>query len=313
MPICFLCEETVSSVNGLLMHFDIKHNGTSLTIYKCGESSCYRKWSSRNSLRKHLLGPNHSFPAWSTIKQNARKDQIRCNNNITIVNECIYQDDTNNSNIESTTNNYFSAITLTEFESIVKDRCDAFVAKLYNRPSIPRNHIQFIIDDITELLTSGHISILKQAVILYFNILSFDPDILQEIVSMFHSVEYSFHHLQNEYQRVAHFKSSGKYIVPIQYCIGKRRVRKDTGTFIAEKVKDVYGYFIPLRHILKNFFQLPDAFTATMDYINSLNKLDTVNNFIQSMLWRKKKKVLLMTQLFYQFSFITMIGKLIIH
>lgn len=272
------------------MHFDFKHTSL-LTVYKCGENSCYRKWSSRNSLRKHLLGPNHNFSAWS-VKQNTRQRHIEYNN-IEIVNECIDQDNTNKSDIlsvESSTNNYLSAITPTEFESIIKDRSDVFVAKLYNRHSIPRNHLQNIIDDITNLFASGHISILKETVISHLHILGSDTDTLQKIISMFNSVENSFYHLRNEYQRVAHFKSCGKHIAPIEYCIGKRRVRENTETFIAEKVKDVYGYFIPLRHILTHFFQLPDAFTATINYINSLNESDNVSNFIQCKLWRKKKE-----------------------
>jgi len=188
MPICFLCKETISSVNGLFMHFDIKHTGSSLMIYECGENNCYRKWSSRNSFRKHLLGANHSFPAWSTINHNTCKHYIRCNN-IKIVNECMSQNDTNNSNIlseESTTNNYLSAITLSEFESIIKNH--AFIAKLYNRPSIPRNHIQFIVEDITGLLANGHISILKETVISYLNIFGADIDILQKITSIFYII-----------------------------------------------------------------------------------------------------------------------------
>ncbi|EFN60891.1 hypothetical protein EAG_02219, partial [Camponotus floridanus] len=38
------------------------------------------------------------------------------------------------------------------------------------------------------------------------------------------------------------------------------------------------------------FFQLPDAFTSTMHYINSLKNLDSVKNFIQSELWCRKRK-----------------------
>lgn len=112
---------------------------------------------------------------------------------------------------------------------------------------------------------------------------------MKDITSMFDCLENPFNHLKNEYQRVKYFKSSGNYIAPIQYCIGKRRVRKDTGAFIAEKVTDVYSYFIPLRQVLQKFFELPDAFTATMDYINSLKESDSIKNFIQSKLWYQKK------------------------
>jgi len=67
MPVCFLCKEITTSVNGLLVHFNIKHMD-SLTIFKCGEDGCNRKWFSWNSLRSHLLGSNHNFPAWPALE-----------------------------------------------------------------------------------------------------------------------------------------------------------------------------------------------------------------------------------------------------
>jgi len=73
MPVCFLCKETATSVNGLLVHFNIKHMD-SLTIFKCDEDGCNRKWSSWNSLRNHLLGSNHNFPA---LEQHVRKTLIK--------------------------------------------------------------------------------------------------------------------------------------------------------------------------------------------------------------------------------------------
>lgn len=284
MPTCFLCKKTVTSVNGLFMHFDFKHHASSFTVFKCGENECYRKWSSRNSLRKHLLGPNHNFPAWSTVNL-----ENTCERRDTqLFNECINQNNTNNSDISLEEITDLPTITLTEFESIVEDRSNAFVAKLYNKPSIPRNHIQSIIDD-TTFMMSSYVSIVKEKVFSHLNTLASDNETIKDIKSMFDCLQNPFNHLKNEYQRITYFKSSGNYIAPIKYYMGKRRVRKNTGTFIAEKVKDICGYFIPLKQVLKQFFELPDAFNATINYINSLKESDSVKNFIQSKLWCQKK------------------------
>jgi len=107
---------------------------------------------------------------------------------------------------------------------------------------------------------------------------------------MFDVIENPFHHLRNEYQRVEYLKACGNYISPVEYCIGKRRACKNTGRFTVEHMKDVNGYFIPLRHTLQKFFELPDVFTSTIDYINSLKGSETITNFIQSELWREKRK-----------------------
>lgn len=283
MPTCFICKETVTTVNGLFLHFDIKHHSHLFTIFKCGENGCYRKWSLRNSLRKHLLGSNHNFPAWSI--KSIRK---QCNNPESL-NDNI--NDVVNSEILSTAVTEISdlpKITLTEFKSVIENCSNAFVAKLYTKSSIPRNHIQFIIDDITEF-RSSHVSILKETVISQLNTLSCDNETLNYITSMFECLEDPFNHIKNEYERITYFKSCGNYIAPIKYCIGNRKVYKDNGSFLVEKVQDVYSYFIPLRQVLQQFFQLSDVFTVTMHYIDSLKDLDCVKNFIQSELWYQKR------------------------
>lgn len=61
-------------------------------------------------------------------------------------------------------------------------------------------------------------------------------------------------------------------------------------TFTAEKVENIHGYFISLREVLKKFLELPDAFTVTISYVNSLTKSDSVMNFIQSKLWHNKRE-----------------------
>lgn len=162
MPICFLCKETEISVNGLLIHFNIKHNASLFTIFKCGENGCYRKWSSWNSLRKHLLGPNHNFPAWSFLKKHP--EHIEFNNNIQNCKEFVNNNRTTNSDMSLQEVTVNRQLTLTEFKCLITDHSNAFVAKLYNKPSIPRNYIQSIIEDSTILINS-HVSILKEKVV----------------------------------------------------------------------------------------------------------------------------------------------------
>lgn len=238
MPTCFLCKETVYSVNSLLTHFNVKHYINSFTIFKCGEHGCIREWSSWNSLRKHLLGPNHNFPLWPTTTKHAH-----IQSNTEFIDKLIpYVDNHHkNTNICETFSkeniNKDSLITLNEFKSLVRNQCDAFIAKLYNRSSIPRNHIQSIIDDSTLFLTNGYIPILKEKVLSQLNVLNSDNQTIQDIRSMFEVIENSFHHLRNEYQRMEYLKSCGNYIVPVEYCISKKRVPKKTGKFIVEHVK----------------------------------------------------------------------------
>jgi len=281
MPTCFMCKKTVHSVNSLLTHFKVEHYVHSLTIFKCGENGCIREWSSWNSLRRHLLGSNHNFPLWPVTTKRIDMQSVQSIDTVIHnTNTCETQEVTDNNILK----------TPTEFKSLVRNCCNAFVAKLYDKSSIPRNHIQSIIEDSRSFLTSGHISVLKENILFELNALNSDNQTIQNITSMFETIENSFNHLRNEYQRMEYLKSCGNYIVPVQYFIGKKRVHKSTGTFIVRRVKDVCGSFIPLRQTLKKFFELPDAFTATIDYINSLKDSDIITNFVQSKLWCEKIK-----------------------
>ncbi|XP_039310574.1 uncharacterized protein LOC120358896 isoform X1 [Solenopsis invicta] len=289
MPTCFLCKETVQSVNSLLTHFTVKHYVNSFTVFKCGENGCVREWSSWNSLRKHLLGSIHNFSLRPTIMNNTYEQPTA---NTKITEKFVIHENMNIDEIFSLENAISENLLVTpaQFKSLVKNCFDAFVAKLYDSSSIPRNDIQSIIKDTTLFLTSGHISVLQEKVLSQLNALGSNNEIIQDITLMFNTVEDPFHHLSTEYKCKEYFKSCGNYIAPIEYCIGKRRVRKNTGSCIVERMKDVCSYFIPLTQTLQKFFELPNAFTAIIHYINLLRNSDTITNFIQSKLWYDKRK-----------------------
>lgn len=94
--------------------------------------------------------------------------------------------------VRFTPNNSLSTVNPTEFQSLVRKCTDAFVAKLYNTPSISRRHIQSIIEESSAFLMNGHISILKEKVLLHFNTLDCDNKTVEDIISMFHCLENQF-------------------------------------------------------------------------------------------------------------------------
>jgi len=110
-------------------------------------------------LRSHLLGSNHNFPAWPAL-EHVRKSLIKPTDT-QIVSESINHDRILNDTIsrEFTSNNSLSAITPTKFQFFIRKQNDIFVAKLYYTLSIPRKHIQSIIEDSSTFLMSSHISV----------------------------------------------------------------------------------------------------------------------------------------------------------
>lgn len=56
-------------------------------------------------------------------------------------------------------------------------------------------------------------------------------------------------------------------------------------------MKDIVEQFIPMRHVFKQFFELPDLFNNTLQYLNDLQKHSTlVTNIVKGSLWKEKIK-----------------------
>ena len=51
----------------------------------------------------------------------------------------------------------------------------------------------------------------------------------------------------------------------------------------------VVGQFIPIRRVLKKFFEMPDIFDKTMEYVERLESCNGIlSNIVQNPFWAKK-------------------------
>jgi len=77
-----------------------------------------------------------------------------------------------------------------------------------------------------------------------------------------------FVNLGTQYKRIKYFTELGTYIPPLEHVIGERLNENRKNNSYSLVPINCTEQFIPLRHVLKNFFQLKDVLTDTLQYIN---------------------------------------------
>ncbi|XP_052129681.1 uncharacterized protein LOC127750959 [Frankliniella occidentalis] len=164
----------------------------------------------------------------------------------------------------------------------LRDAADLFVSKLYGKPKLPRQYVQQLINDVTSLICDGLLSSLKSNIV---SNLELNSDQLSVLDKQFKDVENPFSHLCSEYHRFKYYSASGDFIPPISYEIGELDVVKNS----CLKTQKVYGQFVPLQSILKQFLEVPDALNDILVYLRSLEtNPELKQNFVQCNLWKRK-------------------------
>ena len=100
--------------------------------------------------------------------------------------------------------------------------------------------------------------------------------------------------LDSEYKLKNYFVKNKSFIEPQSITVGEREdykkaKGKNDGPPVQKKIP-VQIEFVPLREILKKFFEIPNVFKNTMDYIASIEKNEIIiTNFVQGNFWRNLK------------------------
>ena len=98
-----------------------------------------------------------------------------------------------------------------EFEQLSKSNALLFISRLYNAPSIPRNHVQLILDMTHSLMYAGLSKFHKQ-IIDKLQTITDHSEMFQEISGMFKTLENPFKGLETEYKRFQELEECGYLI-----------------------------------------------------------------------------------------------------
>lgn len=273
MPVCYLCLKYFDLYTGLFLHFKIVHNLRTDSTYRCREGLCRRDFQTINSFRKHVKNKHGTF-------------QNECN----ISTSDNYSDTSSNFfNLSSSTNNTTNKRRddFEVFEHILNTCVLQFIAKLYDNSTIPRNVIQLIVEETSDLFNSDLICFLKKYVIDAFESCSNCKERVSTTNTLFNKIQNPFKGLSSEYLRLKALSDTNFYIPPIEYKVGQTTVEtiKDGNTILT--LKDVTATFIPLRTVLKHLFELPEVFEKSLNFIKP-TQTKNVRNFVHSEFWKRK-------------------------
>jgi len=155
------------------------------------------------------------------------------------------------------------------------------LASLYSNPQIPRNVVQTVVNDMTSIFDNIHHT-LKIRV---SKLLS-DGNISIECFNHFNSIldiiENPFSDLNTEYKRIKYYTQIGIYVPPQEYIVGERLIENLQHNDFTLVPVNCTQQFIPMRHVLQNFFKLKNVLTDTLEYMNKCRFYNSVlMNFTQ--------------------------------
>ena len=284
MPTCKECSSTkpinesvFPTVKSLVYHLQLVHFVNATRQYICGEPKCSARFDKLDSF-KHHLRYTHNFKSKTPRPQVTSNNESAFTANESV--DCPMLEDVETEIVEET-----DVISVHDFQSSVSAQSESFVARLYNNPSLPRNHVQLVINETDLFLGSGFLNILKEKCLQTLRSCGAQLSEVQDIQTMFEVLENPFKDLKTEHLRKKRFVQSGHFVEPKPYELGKEVVTKSGKS----KWVKVCGQFIPPRAVLKKFFELPGCLKDTLNYMDSPKlESDTISNFIQGDLWRCK-------------------------
>lgn len=168
------------------------------------------------------------------------------------------------------------------------DHAVRLAAKLYHFPDLSGKRINTVIHDFAQLFEDS-LSSIKSEVHKRLKSSGIEEKCISEIESVVDNLTKPFQNMETESQRFSKFRKCDTFIVPESYKIGERTEFKSTPTGVTRKEVSVVAQFIPIRHVLKKFFEMPGIFAKTMEYVNLLNSNShIISNIIQCSHWKEK-------------------------
>lgn len=298
MPVCFVCKENFAVIKQLTFHYSLIHRlNYDSKVFKCAEAGCFEEFEKLYSLTDHLA-TIHKFPRnVSEVSKRLKPPSsgpppkiMKCEASVSGISSEEMNQEVNDPNLEFENSvDPFTESSILNNQSEKLDpqsRALVFVSNLYANPSLPRNCVQNMVENCSDLfssvisygkarLNSLHSQVSKEA--------------LSEIHDILSKIQNPFQNLETEYKRMELFKKLGTFIQPQPIYLGTYPVDKKIDGAILSVDTPVYGQYISAPKLLFNFFSQVDVLRKTLDYMNSLMQEKTcLTNVVQGQYWRRR-------------------------
>lgn len=278
MVVCCHCEFICNVDSIMIKHLSSLHAHE--PFFRCMESECLRSFHNINSFAKHRK-KEHFCPVISVnspIMEPVLLNEIR---SIELDDGAIvgtsYTKENSNLDIPCTKNIDSVA---SKIEIIHPEYKLQYLAKLHSYGDVPRSRVVNIVND-----TSDFISEEIESIIIDLKNCNLMNDDLEKKLN---ERKRPFKSLETEFLQFKAFSKTKTYVPPEQILLGVREeYRKKRNIMTLTKIKTT-AEFIPIRHVLRIFFELPGYYIETINYINDLKDKKLIRNFIQSPFWQNQ-------------------------
>lgn len=264
---CPICIKRFGNISKLMMHIKIYHNFVS--TFPCKQLHCSRQFHTPFGFKRHL-SLKHKNEEVAMAVDNKVNDYLN-------EHEVVFNNSTEKENMfqGNTEKDIFSSVNMhDEFVSALSKSALTFVSKLYSNYSLPRNIVQNLMFDISELMEKP-VQVLKKAV-------DCSSQELSDILNSF-----DFKNFGSEYKTFQLLETSGTFIKPLSIILGQQMsdVRKKNS--ITAELIDFTMQYVPIKETLKAFLQLPGVFETLCSYLKYLKGDTAISSIVQAELWRE--------------------------
>lgn len=188
----------------------IQHQLDNNSTYSCSETNCFRDFVGLKTFENHLKSKHSTdFQSYTVLNKSVPKKSSD------------FSFESNEHELTTNIDFNFASI-ITDFKTMLEKETIAFVAKLYDNPSLPRNCVQDMIDQFNLYLSSGFIQLLEY-VTDTLKKLNISSDTSNNITLMFKYLADPLSSLKTEYLRHKQFEMSNCLIKPQEIIIGQRQ------------------------------------------------------------------------------------------
>lgn len=285
---CSLCPESFNGFDVLYTHYSIVHTLNIHSGFSCHQYECYRSFSNWKTFRKHLVEKHshecHEAPRDCTFESNDAYFDAEEGTDFFDTYDHFFEEESKLNPDGSSDLNY-GKNNIPEVDKPLFLHALLFLCKLYAVPDIARCHVTKLVSD-TETLLNTSVSIVTNAVVDLLQKSGVQETIVSQTQSLLNGLTSPFTSLTSEYLHLKALRKLGFFIDPETFVCG----RFDSFD-VSESATAV---FIPLRKVLKCFFELPNVLISVKNNVNKLYnemKDGCIGNFIQAELWQEKLKL----------------------
>lgn len=220
------------TVKALDAHYRIYHDLKEDDKYTCTERDCDRSFSKLNSFRHHFELSHTNQPTTTVHVSSDRLEPDKCSENISKANDTERistsfktVDDCPSPRyaiepkaIDSDSIEYHS-IDTTDLALVLEAQLLAFVTKLYDKSTLPRNQVQSIVYEVANFI-NRLLRAIEHRIINVCNSNNVPINGINEIEQLFETFSLTISTLNTEHVRFKYFRDEGYLIDPVDYTIG---------------------------------------------------------------------------------------------